>query len=323
MELMHHEAGVRTVTAGGRPSAGPMQAASGSRGAEYYSTDDLDADFEVVEEINATAVALLPSRTEHIFVLSAGINLRDQIRKDQNTPLQFLYEAANCRIFYTPYTFNNLTKLWEYAADAIWNKPELCVQGSTGYASTTKAQSTKSPPNETESINANATHDIVNTFQLNKATSDLPPDFAGQEHDGVKLATASIGQSCGTSAGGSGCGSQGLKCMRVNVCGRTANRCVLPCDSHHDPCGGNRCFITSTGFETGQGFKKKVGRGHCPLPCQSRSGSDSASPTSPPLPPTFESRPNDDGGRSRSGSRSRESYKSGGTLGNYIKAGVA
>lgn len=317
---MHHEAGVRTVTAGGRPSAGPMQAASGSRGAEYYSSDDLDADFEVAEDINATAVALLPSRIEDIFVLSAGINLRDQVRKDQNIPLQFLYEAANCRIFYTPHTFNNFTKLWKYAADAIWNKPELCVQGSTGYASTAKAPSTRSPPKGKESINANATHDIVNTFQLNKATGDLPPEFAGQEHDDSKLATASIGQAC---AEGSSCGSQGLACMRSTVCGRTANRCVRPCDSYHHSCGGNGCLFTTKDSANGQGFVKNFRKGYCPLSCPSRGGSDSATHISPPLPPTFESRPSDGGGGSRSGSRSRGSYKSGGTLGNYIKAGIA
>lgn len=49
-------------------------------------------------------------------------------------PLQFTYEAADCRIFLTPNTFNNFTNLWHYAADAIWTSPGLCVQGSTGFA---------------------------------------------------------------------------------------------------------------------------------------------------------------------------------------------
>lgn len=320
MELMHHEAGVRTVTAGGRPSTGPMQAASGSRGAEFYSSDDLDADFEFAEEIDASAGALLPSRAEDIFLLNAGINLRDQIRKGQDIPLQFLYEAANCRIFYTPYTFNNLTKLWKYAADAIWTKPELCVQGSTGYASTGSAPNATTPPKAAESIKSNATNDVISTFQLNEGTGDLPPEFAGQEHDGVRVATASIGQLCGASAKGAGCGSQGLKCMEANVCGRTAHQCVLPCDSYHDPCGGNRCLITSTGFETFKGLKKSVGRGHCPITCGSRTGPDFANPTTPPLPPTFESRPGSSG---RGGSRSRNSFKARGTIGNFIKAGMA
>lgn len=315
MELMHHEAGVRTVTAGGRPSTGSMQAASGSRGAEYYSSDDLDADFEFAEDINPTAAALLPSRTEDVFVQYAGINLRDQIRKGQNVPVQFLYEAANCRIFYTPYTFNNLTKLWTYAADAIWTKPELCVQGSTGYASTGRVPNATSTPEEAGSINANATHDIINTFELNKESSELPPAFAGQEHDGIRVKTASIKQLCGTSANGAGCGSQGLKCMPANICGHQANQCLQPCNSYHDPCGGNRCQILKTETLIFHGIKRKVGIGHCPVMCKSGTGPDSASPITPPLPPTFESRP--DSGRSRS------SFKAKGTIGNYIKAGIA
>lgn len=274
---MHHEAGVRTVTAGGRPSAGPMQAASGSRGAEFYSSDDLDADFDFAKTINATAFALLPSQTEDIFVSYAGINLRDQVRKDQNIPLQFLYEAANCRIFYTPSTFNNLTKLWKYAADAIWNKPELCVQGSTGYASTAKAPSTTSPPKRTGSINANATHEIVNTFQLNKDTGDLPPEFSGQEQDGTRVPTARIGDPCSNNR--ASCGALGLKCMQASLCGRQAYYCAKTCNSYDRVCP---CVFTHYDTIPGQ---PEYGTGYCPLTCQSHSR-HSATSISPPFPPS-------------------------------------
>lgn len=322
---MHHEAGVRTVTVGGRPSTGPMQAASGSRGAEMYSSGDLDADFEVGEDLNATAGALLPSRMEDIFVLYAGINIRDQIRRGQNIPLQFLYEAANCRIFYTPYTFNNLTKLWKYAADAIWTKPELCVQDSTGYASTGKALNTTSPHKGAGSINSNTTHEIINTFQLNQDTGDLPPEFAGQESDGYINVDVSIGTLCGDDARGSGCGSKGLKCMRANICGDTAHRCVRPCDSFHDPCGGlHRCLFTSTEtIKSFQGLEKKVRKGHCRVKCDSDSNSDAATPYTPPLPPNNESKPGNGRGGSSGGSRSRGSYKSSGKRGSYVMAGMA
>lgn len=326
MELMHHEAGVRTVTVGGRPSTGPMQAASGSRGAELYSSSDLDADFEVGENLNATAAALLPSRTEDVFVLYAGINIRDQIRKGQNIPLQFLYEAANCRIFYTPYTFRNLTKLWEYAADAIWAKPELCVQGSTGYASTGKALNTTSPHKGAGIMNANTTHEIINTFQLNQDTADLPPEFAGQENDGLKKSVdARIGQLCGDSAGGSGCGSKGLKCMVATVCGHTAHQCLLPCDSFHSPCGGlHGCSFTSKDtIVTKEGLKKNFSKGYCRVKCDSNSNPNAATPTTPPLPPNNESKPGSGSGGGSGRSRSRGSYKSSGTKGSYVMAGMA
>ncbi|RDW66343.1 hypothetical protein BP6252_09978 [Coleophoma cylindrospora] len=142
MEMMHHEAGVRVVVAGGKPSTGPMQAPSGSRGARLYTTDTLDANIgfaqSVLEFNNSPDSNFLPNRTEamDVFVTAAFINLRDQVRRGETIPLQFAYEAADCRIFFTPQTVYNYTALWQYAADAIWTKPSLCVQGSTGFATT-------------------------------------------------------------------------------------------------------------------------------------------------------------------------------------------
>ena len=135
-------AGVQVVVAGGRPSIGPMQAPSGTRGAIVYTTQGLDADIDLTQTIltqrNSPNANFLPNRTEalDVYVLYASINLRDQVRKGETTPLQFAYEAANCRIFYTPQTVFNYTALWQYAADAIWSKPNLCVEGSTGLATT-------------------------------------------------------------------------------------------------------------------------------------------------------------------------------------------
>jgi hypothetical protein len=143
MEMMHHEAGVKTVVAGGYPMNGPMQAPAGTRGARSYGvTDNLDDNIAYAQYIlqnnNDPRQNFMPNRTEalDVYIEYAGINLRDQVRNGSDTPLQFLYEAANCRIFYTPKTFYNYTALWQYAADAIWTKPQLCVNGSTGYAST-------------------------------------------------------------------------------------------------------------------------------------------------------------------------------------------
>lgn len=143
MEMMHHEAGVKTVVAGGYPMNGPMQAPAGSRGARSYSViDTLDDNIGyaqyILQDNDDPRQNFLPNRTEalDVFVQYAGINLRDQVRKGSDVPLQFLYEAANCRIFFTPKTWNNYTALWQYAADAIWTNSNLCVNGSTGYAST-------------------------------------------------------------------------------------------------------------------------------------------------------------------------------------------
>lgn len=99
VELMHHQAGVRTVVVGGRPERGPMQAVGGSRGGEAYTSIALDQDMQVAGILNESIIAVLPDRDTGNYVNYAGINVRDSICPNENFPLQFAYEAATCRIF--------------------------------------------------------------------------------------------------------------------------------------------------------------------------------------------------------------------------------
>ena len=66
-----------------------MQAPGGTRGAAYYSVADLDMDIEIAKELNETLTAVLPDREVGFWIPSAGINLRDQIRRGEDVPLQF------------------------------------------------------------------------------------------------------------------------------------------------------------------------------------------------------------------------------------------
>ncbi|KAG9233080.1 hypothetical protein BJ875DRAFT_442555 [Amylocarpus encephaloides] len=142
VEMMHHDAGVKTVVVGGRPSYGPMQAVGLTRGARSYAVQlDLDSNIAFTQaklrDQQDPRSTFLPNRTtsNDVLIVAASINLRNQVRKNESTPLQFLYDAADCRIFNTPRTVFNYTTLWQYAADAIWTTPSLCVRGSTGYSS--------------------------------------------------------------------------------------------------------------------------------------------------------------------------------------------
>jgi hypothetical protein len=124
---------------------------SGTRGARAYSLSTLDANIGysqyLLQYYDDPRQKFLPNRTEalDVYIEYADLNLRDQIRKDSDIPIQFVYEAANCRIFYTPATFYNMKNLWQYAADAIWTNSSLCVTNSTGYAST-NGTNTVGPP---------------------------------------------------------------------------------------------------------------------------------------------------------------------------------
>ena len=145
VEMMHYEAGVRTVATGGRPQLGPMQTAAGTRGAKDYEADSLDLDIYGAVSVNDSVTDYLPDRDFDFVLDQANFNLRDQIRKDENFPLQFAYQAADCRIFYTFDTFNNMSALWSYAAKAIWTNTSLCVQGSTNQPSSSHVTDTIGP----------------------------------------------------------------------------------------------------------------------------------------------------------------------------------
>ena len=132
VEMMKKEGGARTVVAGGRPRTGPMQAASGNRGALPYTSSDLDVDIDTAGKFNASVAGELPQNRSTDFVLTyASFNLKDSIRKGSDKPLQFTYEAADCRIFYTTWTVYNYINLWNYVIDALYRNPSLCVAGST------------------------------------------------------------------------------------------------------------------------------------------------------------------------------------------------
>lgn len=50
---------------------------------------------------------------------------------DAQTPLQFLYEPANCKFFYTKEMIMGPEATWKRTADAAFNNPdEFCVEGS-------------------------------------------------------------------------------------------------------------------------------------------------------------------------------------------------
>ncbi|KAF6841281.1 peptidase s41 family protein [Colletotrichum musicola] len=171
------QAGAHTVVVGGAPHPGPMQAASGTRGARVYTGDDLDYDFEWIGDLNETSKARFPPHREDqgIFIKYAGFNLRDQLRADDtSTPLQFRYAAADCRLYFTIDNVYNMSALWHDVARAAFDDPSLCVEDSTGYNS---RNGTSVPPKS--SAVAAPAPDIAAVFTGDPdtlATGGLPAD---------------------------------------------------------------------------------------------------------------------------------------------------
>jgi hypothetical protein len=63
----------------------------------------------------------------------ANVNFQNNIRKgdDSATPLMFVYEASNCRFFYTPQMFVDQSLVWSYTYNLQWGNG-TCLKDSTG-----------------------------------------------------------------------------------------------------------------------------------------------------------------------------------------------
>ena len=182
--MMHHDAGVKTVVVGGLPHNGPMQTASGTRGAQLYTAENIDDTIAVAKYFNATTANILPDRDEDVLITFLGVNLRDQIRKEQeDVPVQFVYDAADCRMFYTFDTWSDYSQLWTHAVKAAGDS-SLCVAGSTGFSSTgLSSQAPTPPPPKPPTYNVSAllgtSNQFTNTLGDQQELDDFQPNFRG------------------------------------------------------------------------------------------------------------------------------------------------
>ena len=67
--------------------------------------------------------------------VTLAVNARDGIREGDTTetPLQFRYEPADCRILYTPEMTVDVTAIWKTVADTVWNGKDACIAGNNDF----------------------------------------------------------------------------------------------------------------------------------------------------------------------------------------------
>ncbi|KAF2741689.1 hypothetical protein M011DRAFT_491159 [Sporormia fimetaria CBS 119925] len=241
VELMSQQAGVRTVVVGGRPTTGPMQTASGSRGARLYDAETVDFDIANVEEVldSETAAAIFPNRSDTgMWVNYAGFNIRDQLREgdEERIPLQFRYEAADCRLYYTLDNVYNVSRLWRDVYAAAWEDSSLCVEDSTGY--TSRNNSTAKPPPERTAQAPTVDFNSLGFTEIDDGGLNATIGHVNFERASI---SATDVQQC--SAGGRCDGNR--QCRQVpTMCpdGRTTKQlfaCLPACKSHGAACSGN------------------------------------------------------------------------------------
>jgi len=87
----------------------------------------------------------LPSTADSPLKISlSSINSGNIIRfgDETNTPTEFLYDAADCRLFWTAENLIDVTTIWQRAAVYRWGNG-ACVQGSTGNTTTSKGSGSR------------------------------------------------------------------------------------------------------------------------------------------------------------------------------------
>jgi hypothetical protein len=145
---------VKTIVGGGRPNPGPMQFVGGVKARRKLSIGYLVymvqqfytiAPKEIQEKANQTKLKEVFESGDYLAHRSDGsfsLNLGNGIVKDDATltPLQFVYEAADCRFWWRPEYFFDITHLWALVAGTAFGlnsteKWAACVEGSTNHSS--------------------------------------------------------------------------------------------------------------------------------------------------------------------------------------------
>jgi len=143
-EFMRQQAGVQTILLGGRPNYDIAQAIGGVKGTNSFPYSYILSGVETVfafedesgrDYYNDTA---LGDYTQYPFYRSPSVpvvNSRDGLREGDETqlPLQFLYEPADCRVFYTPEMVVDETAVWKTIADTVWGDVDACIAGNDGF----------------------------------------------------------------------------------------------------------------------------------------------------------------------------------------------
>lgn len=149
LEFMKTQGKVKSIAIGGRPQETPMQAVGATKGARliqfstiHLAVASLASTMSAPELLSFASGPLgaIYNATQPLIRTNGGQNAavnglnNYRMNDTTQTPLQFVYEAADCRLFYTPAMIQNVTNVWSAVAEVHWGGPNStakCVAGST------------------------------------------------------------------------------------------------------------------------------------------------------------------------------------------------
>lgn len=145
MENLKNKFGIMSIALGGRAQKGPMQTVGGVKGSRSFPARFVSR----LPDVYHSEMAKDKSLADPIFDswtsaatdrFQLGVNGMNAYRigDKTETPLHFVYEASDCRIWYTPEMIEKPVVLWNRVAEiAFTNRvgnvmsSEYCVEGST------------------------------------------------------------------------------------------------------------------------------------------------------------------------------------------------
>ncbi|KAI0545894.1 hypothetical protein F4679DRAFT_575849 [Xylaria curta] len=151
-----HDAGVKTVAMGGRPSKkGLIQGVGGVKGSQSYGYADVLANVqEAIAFTNDSAIIKTLSAYDSYVIdrnQVSSLNVKDEILRSHikdGTPSQFVAEYSDCRLWWTEAMINDVSEVWKAAASAAFKGGKCAYGGITAphsYPSESKRSTAPAP----------------------------------------------------------------------------------------------------------------------------------------------------------------------------------
>ncbi|KAI0185517.1 hypothetical protein EV127DRAFT_348153 [Xylaria flabelliformis] len=134
-----HDAGVKTIAMGGRPSKkGLIQGVGGVKGSQSYGYADVLANVqEAIAFTNDSAIIKTLSAYDSYVIdrnQVSSLNVKDEILRSHikdGTPSQFVAEYSDCRLYWTEAMIKDVSEVWKAAASAAFKGGKCAYGGIT------------------------------------------------------------------------------------------------------------------------------------------------------------------------------------------------
>ncbi len=190
-DLMRRQGGVRSIALGGRPQAGPMQSVGGTKGSmllewlTWHSwAKTVLAYFGTAKEKREWAKVLPTDWAINMNDNPPTINARNAYHPGSGTPLQFLNETADCRLWYTPAMLENVTSIWETVAHVAWD-----IEGGTGQTCVPGSETDGRPVGNVDIADAKEVKTVQKTVDADGDGDDVDGGVASPDLEGAAMSS--------------------------------------------------------------------------------------------------------------------------------------